>query len=285
MTLQYWYMLPIAVVIGAIATASGIGGATFFAPLFVLVLGIAPEVAIGAALITEVFGFTSGFYSYARRRVIDYRLGTALLVATIPMALLGTWISELIEPDVLKAILGVGLFAVAANALRKLEPEAVQGRDKAIHRECGDGKGETCLITAKGEEICYTVCNRTEGRMIASVGALFKGMIGTGLGEIDDHFLLERCRVPSIVSVATGVFVLLFTTLSASLGHLLGFVQTGGSVLNTVLSLLLFTIPGVLIGGQLGPWVAIHSPRRAFDRVLHAVLLLAAGLLLVEVAI
>jgi len=61
MTLQYWYMLPIAIVIGAIATASGIGGATFFAPFFVLVLGIAPEVAIGAALITEVFGFTSGF--------------------------------------------------------------------------------------------------------------------------------------------------------------------------------------------------------------------------------
>ena len=254
MTLQYWYMLPIAVV-------------------------------IGAALITEVFGFTSGFYSYARRRVIDYRLGTALLVATIPMALLGSWISELIEPDVLKAILGVGLFAVAANALRKLEPEAVQDRDEAIHREYGDGKGETCLITAKGEEICYTVCSRTEGRLIASVGALFKGMIGTGLGEIDGHFLLERCRVPSIVSVATGVFVLLFTTLSASLGHLLDFVQTGGSVLNTVVSLLLFTIPGVLIGGQLGPWVAIHSPRRAFDRVLHAVLLLAAGLLLVEVAI
>jgi hypothetical protein len=212
-------------------------------------------------------------------------LGTALLVATIPMALLGTWISELIEPDVLKAILGVGLFAVAANALRKLEPEAVEGRDEAIHRECGDGKGETCLITAKGEEICYTVCNRTEGRLLASVGALFKGMIGTGLGEIDDHFFLERCHVPSMVSVATGVFVLLFTTLAASLGHLLDLVQTGGTVLSAVLSLLLFTIPGVLIGGQLGPLIATRSPRRAFDRVLHAVLLLAAGLLLVEVAI
>ena len=285
MTLQFWYMLPVAVVIGALATASGIGGATFFAPLFVLVLGIAPEVAIGTALITEVFGLTSGFHSYARRRVVDYRLGAALLVVTVPMALLGTWISELIEPDVLKAILGVGLFAVAANALRKLEPEAVEGRDEAIHRECGDGKGETCLITAKGEEICYTVCNRTEGRLLASVGALFKGMIGTGLGEIDGHFLLERCRVPSMVSVATGVFVLLFTTLSASLGHLLGFVQTGGSVLSAVLSLLLFTIPGVLIGGQLGPWVAARFPQRSFDRALHILFLLAASLVLVEVVI
>jgi hypothetical protein len=283
MMLHYWYILPVAIIIGAIATASGIGGATFFAPLLVLAMGITPEVAIGTALITEVFGFTSGFYSYARKRVIDYRLGVALLVVTIPMALLGTWISEFIDPEVLKAILGVGLFAVAANALRKLDPEAVEDRDAAIRRECGDGRGETCLLTAHGEEICYTVCNRTEGRLVASVGALFKGMIGTGLGEIDEHFFLERCHIPSMVSVATGVFVLLFTTLSASLGHLLGFIQTGGPVLSTVLGILVFAIPGVLIGGQLGPWVAALFPQRAFDRTLHVLLLAVACLALVEV--
>ena len=160
-----------------------------------------------------------------------------------------------------------------------------EGKPQWFVLRYGDSEGETCLITAKGEEICYTVCNRTEGRLIASVGALFKGMIGTGLGEIDDHFLLERCRVPSIVSVATGVFVLLFTTLSASLGHLLRFVQTGGTVLSAVLSLLLFTTPGVLIGGQLGPWAATHFPGRAFDRAVHVLLLAAACLALVEVVV
>jgi hypothetical protein len=90
-------MLPLSIVIATIATASGVGGATFFAPLFVLALGIPPEVAIGTALITEVFGFASGLYAYARKRLIDYRLGTALLVTTIPLALLGTWLSEHIE--------------------------------------------------------------------------------------------------------------------------------------------------------------------------------------------
>ena len=127
--------------------------------------------------------------------------------------------------------------------------------------------------------------SRTEGRLVASVGAVFKGMIGTGLGEIDEHFFLESCQVPSMVSVATGVFVLFLTTLSASLSHLLGFVQTRGSVFNTVPSLLLFTTPGVLIGGLLGPWVAARFPRRAFDRALHIVLLAVACLALVEVVL
>ena len=37
MTLQYWFMLPLAVLFAAIAMASGVGGATFFSPFFILV--------------------------------------------------------------------------------------------------------------------------------------------------------------------------------------------------------------------------------------------------------
>ncbi len=282
MTLQYWYMLPLAVVISIIATSSGVGGATFFAPLFILALGIPPEVAIGTALISEVFGFASGLYAYARKRLIDYQLGTAMLVTTIPIALLGTGASGLVEPDILKAILGVGLFAVAANSLRALERKAVERMDAAIEEEYGGEKGETCLVTSEGQELCYTVCNRTEGRLIAAVGALFKGMIATGLGEMDEHFFLERCHVPSAVSVATGVFVVLFTALSASAGHLVRFALVGAQELTTALNIVIFTIPGVIVGGQVGPWVVAHFPLRFLERGLHILLLLVAALTLLE---
>ena len=282
MSVQYWYMLPLAIIISAIATGSGVGGATFFAPLFILALGLQPEVAIGTALITEVFGFTSGLYAYARKRLIDYQLGTSMLVTTVPMALLGAWLVEFIEPDIVKAILGVGLFAVAANALRAPARKAVARMDAAILQEYGGRKGETCLVTAEGQEICYTVCNRTEGRLVAAVGALFKGMIGTGLGEIDEHFFLERCHVPSRVSVATSVFVVLFTTLSASAGHLIRFTLAGGLELDTVLSLVIFAIPGALLGGQLGPWFINRLPERALSRALQILLLLVAALTLLE---
>jgi uncharacterized membrane protein YfcA len=282
MSLQYWYMLPVAILVATIATASGVGGATFFAPLFILALGIAPEVAIAAALISEVFGFASGLYAYARKRLIDYQLGTALLVTTIPLALLGARLSGIIEPNILKAILGVGLFAVAANALRALRQERVVELDAAIQEEYGERKGETCLVTAEGQEICYTVCNRTEGRLIAALGALFKGMIATGLGEIDEGFLLDRCRVPSKVSVATGVFVVLFTSLAASAGHLVRFALTGGPELTTALTLVVFTIPGAITGGQLGPLMVGRFRQRALERGLHILLLLVAALTLLE---
>jgi len=283
MNLQYWYMLPVSVLIATIAMASGVGGATFFSPLFILALGLPPDVAIGAGLITEVFGFASGLFAYARKRLIDYRLGLALLIVTIPAALLGTWAARWIEPDILKVTLGVGLFAVALSFLRAPERKDAARMDSAIEDEYGGEKGETRLITAEGEEIRYTVCNRTEGRLIAGVGGLFVGLISTGLGELNGYFLLQRCRVPSRVSVATSVFVVAFTVLAASAGHLVQFIQVGGNALTTVMSLAVFTVPGVILGAQLGAKVASRIPERMLERGLAVLFIVVAALTLGEV--
>ncbi len=75
MSLDYWFMFPIAIVIATTAMASGVEGATFFTPLFILALRLSPEIAIGTGLITEVFGFASGVIAYARKGLIDYRFG------------------------------------------------------------------------------------------------------------------------------------------------------------------------------------------------------------------
>ena len=283
MTLQYWFMFPAAVLIATIAMAAGVGGATFFSPLFILALGLPPEVAIGTGLITEVFGFASGLSAYARKRLIDYRLGLALLIITIPMALLGTLAANWVEPDILKVVLGVGLFAVAISFLRTPEHRDVAMLDHAIEQEYGVEKGETCLTTGEGEKICYTVCNRTEGRLIAGVGGLFVGLISTGLGELNGYFLLQRCRVPSRVSVATSVFIVALTALTASVGHFVRFAQTGGEVLTTVLSIVIFTVPGVILGAQLGSRVASHIPQKVMERGLGVLFILVAALTLGEV--
>ncbi|MFQ5419413.1 MAG: sulfite exporter TauE/SafE family protein [Anaerolineae bacterium] len=283
MTLQYWYIFPISILIATTAMASGVGGATFFAPLFILALRLPPEIAIGTGLLTEVFGFASGLLAYYRKRLIDYKLGLNLLMATVPAALLGTWIAGSVEPDILKTVLGVGLFAIALSFLRSPEHEDVTSMDAAIARKYGGPQAETSLITAEGEEIRYTVCNRQEGRLMAGIGGMFVGMISTGLGEMNSYFLLQRCRVPSRVSVATSVFVVAVTALVASLGHFVQFAQMGGDVLNTVLSLVIFTVPGVVIGGQLGSIVSSRIEQHTMERTLGILFILVAALTLGEV--
>jgi uncharacterized membrane protein YfcA len=282
MTFEYWFMFPIAILVATTAMASGVGGATFFAPIFILALRLPPEVAIGTGLITEVFGFASGVGAYVRKRLIDYRLGGALLLATIPLAIVGSWLAGVVSSSFLKIILGMGLLAVALSFLRTPEAKDVGRADKAIDEEYGGEEAETRLVTAGGEEIRYTVCNRTEGRIIAGVGALFVGLISTGLGELNGYFLLRRCKVPSKVSVATSVFVVAFTALAAATGHLVQFIRTGGDALQTVLSIVIFTVPGVLVGAQLGAAVASRISQHALERALGGVFVLIAVLTLWE---
>ncbi len=117
---------------------------------------------------------------------------------------------------------------------------------------------------------------------MAGLGGLFIGMISTGQGELNGYFLLQRCRVPSRVAVATSVFVVALTALVASTGHFIRFIQTGGSVLETVLSLVIFTVPGVILGGQLGARVASHISQRTLERGLGILFILVAALILGE---
>lgn len=276
-------MFPISILIATIAMASGVEGATFFTPLFILALRLPPEIAIGTGLITEVFGFASGLFAYARKRLIDYKLGTALLIVTVPVALLGTWVAGYISPEILKTILGMGLLVIAASFLRAPAQKEVEQLDENIQDEYGGEKAETFLVTNEGEEIRYTVCNRTEGWLISGLGGLFIGMISTGLGELNGYFLLRRCRIPSRVAVASSVFVVAITALFASTGHFVKFVQSGGETLNTVLSLVIFTVPGVIIGGQLGSFVSNKISQHTLERGLAILFILVAMFTLGEV--
>ena len=109
------------------------------------------------------------------------------------------------------------------------------------------------------------------------------GMISTGLGELNGYFLLQRCRVPSAVSVATSVFVVALTALVAAGGHLLRFAQTGGEVMDTVLSIVIFTVPGVIIGAQMGSMVASRIPAVTLERGLGVLFMIISAATLVEV--
>ncbi len=83
----YWFMFPVSIGVATCAMLSGIGGAALFTPIFVLVFPLlGPEyvlastfAAISTALLTQTFGFLSGFVGYYRRRMIDFAIGMLVL--------------------------------------------------------------------------------------------------------------------------------------------------------------------------------------------------------------
>ncbi|WP_024546841.1 sulfite exporter TauE/SafE family protein [Picosynechococcus sp. NKBG15041c] len=278
MAFDYWFMFPVSVMIATIAMASGVEGATFFTPLFILGLGLPTDIAIGTGLITEAFGFSSGLYAYMQKGLIDYRLGRSLLLITIPIALFGTWLAQIIPTNLMKGILGVGLLAIAISFLRP-EPE------NQIPVDQNPPETQTQLTSQAGEEFFYTIRNPLEGRLLSGIGALFLGMVSTGLGQMNGYFLIQRCRIPSKVAVATSVFIVAITAVLASIGHVMQFFQAGGDSLSTVFSLVIFTVPGVLIGAQLGSLVANYLSAKRLERGMGILFILVGSLILGEIAL
>lgn len=86
-------------------------------------------------------------------------------------------------------------------------------------------------------------------------------------------------------AVASSVFVVAITALVASSGHFVKFVQTGGETLSTVLSIVIFTVPGVIIGGQLGSLVSSRISQHTLEHGLAILFIFVAALTLGEVII
>ncbi len=253
LTTQYWFLLPISTVIATLAMSSGIGGAVFFSPLFMIGLKLDPTTAVGTALATELFGFSSGLIAYARAKLIDYKLGMNLLMYSVPFAILGTVYGSEVRPDILKTIFAVGIIFIGYQLFASWRQEEREKAEETNRIEF-EIEHESELQDRDGNLYKYTVCNKSTGRFFAAVGGAFVGMISVGLAELQEYHLVARCRVPTPVAIATSIFVVVVTVLVASVGHFYEFaVNAPKETLNQVVNIVLFTAPGVIIGGQIGP--------------------------------
>ncbi len=250
MDYSLWWLFPASILIATIAMTSGIGGAVFFAPIFILVLKLNPATAVGTALITEFFGFTSGVVAYYKRKLIDFKLGRMLLVLSIPAAIVGSLMSDLFSPDLIKSIFAVGVILIGYQIFQSFRHHIPSGG------ESGGEKAENEIIDARGRVFRYTVCDKKIGMGAAAAGGTFLGIASVGLAELLEYYLIVRCKVPAPVAVATSIFVVVVSVLFASLGHIYRFASAAdATILTQVFNVVIFTVPGVIIGGQIGPFI------------------------------
>ena len=273
----YWFMFPVSIIVATCAMLSGIGGAALFTPIFILVFPLlGPEyvlnstiAAISAALITQTFGFFSGFIGYYRRRLIDYSLAWRILWVAVPVSIIGALVASLVHDSVLLASYSL-LVAVLAVVMWRNRPP--------VHGQTGGQGGEHKTITdSRGREYAYRVPELgIRSYALTGLGAFLTGMVTVGIGEVTIS-KLTRKGLPIAVAAATSVLVVIVTVVFASTTLAVQLIKSGGWTA-VPWNLLVYDIPGVLIGGQIGPRlqgkVAPHTMRRAIA-VLFIILAIA----------
>jgi hypothetical protein len=258
----YWFMFPVAIAISTTAILSGIGGAALFTPMFLIVFPLlgaeytmsTAVTAIGAALLTQTFGFASGFIGYRRRGLIDYKSALPFIAVAVPIAILGALLSQSVDANLLKGTYAVLMAILSVILLRR--PASVEGTPTigAEARSAGAASAPEVreLKSRDGTRYRYAAPRQGLGAVATGIGALLTGMVSVGIGEVIMPQLVKRHRVPVPVAAATSVLIVIATVTAASLAQVTALIAEGG-VEAVPWNLVMYTIPGVIIGGQIGP--------------------------------
>lgn len=253
--LEYWFLFPVGIAIGALAMSAGVAGSNFWIPVYLLWLGLEPRLAFWVSLLTMLFGFGSGVVGNLRAGTIEWHLAGRYLWVAAPAAVAGAIASTRVSASWL-------LVAFAAFVL---------SYGSVMVWSFLRGAPENLAPDTPREQIAWTV---------GGVAGFLQGAIATGSGTLLMPAILGHRRIrhhaEAVGSSVLLVFVLSLLAMVFRIDEpLLGTLREEAGDMVRILA---FAGPGAAVGGQLGPWIARRLPRR-YLRVYVGALLILVGLL------
>jgi uncharacterized membrane protein YfcA len=249
--------------VGTIVGLTGVGGGSLMTPLLIFFFDVKPYMAVGTDLLFAAFTKLGGTVSFARQRIVPWRVVGLLSAGSIPACLVTLAILHWAGPadpqvqSLMTTTLGAALLLTAAAMLYK----SIRG--KQVPRE----------LAPADEKRASTPRHWSLPVLFGALIGVLVTLTSVGAGAIGVTVLLvlyPLLPLPRIVAADIAYAVPL--TLVAGLGH-----ASLGSVDWPLLAKLLTgSLPGIYLGSRL----AQHTPDRVI-RSLLSVLLAWAGTKLV----
>jgi uncharacterized membrane protein YfcA len=257
------YIVIGSAVVGFLVGMTGAGGGALMTPMLILVFGVTPVSAITSDLVAAVFMRPLGAAVHLRRGTVNLRLVSWMVLGSVPMAFLGTWLLHELgtsssSQDTVERVLGIALLvgAVAMVVRMWLDRRTGQRREATVH-EIAVRPLPTLLIGA--------------------VGGLVVGMTSVGSGSLMIVLLLfVYPMIGAKQLVGTDLTQAVPLTLAAALGAL----AFGSVSFGITASLIVGSVPAVVAGSL----VSSRAPDRAIRPVI-AFVVFASGLKYVGVGV
>jgi len=249
--------------VGVLVGMTGIGGGSLMTPLLILVFGIKPITAIGTDLAYGAVTKTVGGWRHLRQGTVDMSLSMWMAVGSVPAAVGGVYVLELVERAYGDDFDSILLVALAVTLL--FTGLVTLGRAlflKALH----DKERDTVEMTTRNK-VYAVVLGLSVGFVLGVTSAGSGALIAVGL------ILLFRL-VPSRV-VGTDIFHAAILLWAAAAAHIVA----GNVDFGLAGNILIGSIPGVWIGSNLTLRVGNSVLRRTLGLVL-----IGAGLALLSKA-
>ena len=252
----YWYLLPLGILIATLYNSTGISGANFWIPVFILLMKVSLLVGFWLSLVAMLFSSIGGLIGHSRQGTIVYHLVKKYLLVTIPFAIIGACSIEYVNANWLLLIFGIfaslyGLVLLLKTTLLATSANITASNDGKIQYPQG------------------------------ALGGFLVGLVSVGLGPLILSGNIHHRKVQHHAqAIGTTVIIVFVSSFSAVLCRLTpSFTTALQANTDTILSMFIYVIPGVLIGGQIGPIIAKRLNLKAM-RIYVSVLLLLVGSLM-----
>jgi uncharacterized membrane protein YfcA len=252
--------------VGFLVGLTGVGGGSLMTPFLVTVMGVPAPTAIGTDMVYATATKLTGSWQHYRQRSINLEVALFLGIGSIPASLFGVWTLEWIKNSfnagrvdaIMITVIAITLVVVGGSLIfRTFMPE--RWTERKQHR--WDGKGRMTL-----KRRVFTI-------VFGAVGGYLVGLTSIGSGSIMAVILLLLYPLSPAVIVGTDIAHATVLSLVTGLAHM-----TQGNVdFGLVGTLLVGSIPGVLLGSRVAPWL----PSRPLKIVLSIMLIFVGTTLLI----
>ncbi|MEM8731335.1 MAG: sulfite exporter TauE/SafE family protein [Pseudomonadota bacterium] len=274
-------LLGLGGLVGVLSGMFGVGGGFLATPLLFFI-GIPPAVAVATQANQIVASSVSGLLAHLRRRTVDFRMGSVLLVGGLVGSAAGivafNYMKSLGQVDLLVQLsyvvflgsIGTLMMIESLNALRRARLAGPKPRRDRRHKS---------WIYA----LPFKVRFRTSGLYISVIPPLLVGalvgvlsaIMGVGGGFVMVPAMIYLLNMPTKVVVGTSLFQITFVAAFTTLLH-----ATTNYTVDAILALLLLI--GGVIGAQFGTQIGLKLKAEHLRILLAALVLAVCGKLALD---
>jgi uncharacterized membrane protein YfcA len=258
-TIQPLYIVS-GFAVGFLVGMTGVGGGSLMTPLLILLFKVNPVTAVGTDLIYAAVTKSGGSLVHGLNRTVDWRVVGRLAAGSIPASLATMALLWLLDVDraaysqIVTKVLGVALLLTAGALLMRRRLLATYASRIGVLTEA--------------QTAYYTVIVGLVLGVMVTVSSVGAGALGV------TALLLLYPDLPVVKIAGSDIAHAVPLTLVAGLGHL----ASGGVDMPVLVSLLMGSLPGIMLSSLFAP----RLPDTALRLVLAVTLVVVALRLLVS---
>jgi uncharacterized protein len=254
--------------VGFLVGLTGVGGGSLMTPFLVAVMGVPAPTAVGTDLTFATITKLTGSLQHYRQRSVNLEVAMFLGFGSIPAGLLGVgtleWIKGTFDPETVQSIMItiIALTLVLVGASLIFHYFVSARREEVPKPGVWDGKSRMSR-----RRRMYTI-------VFGAMGGYLVGLTSIGSGSVMAVILLLLYPLAPAVIVGTDIAHAMVLSLVVGIAHM-----TQGNVdFGLAGSLLLGSVPGVLVGSRVAPWL----PGKPLKMILAVMLIFVGARLLLS---